>query len=237
MALSDFFNVKDRPAAFRILPFFGIFRDEEMKRFGFVYGPPKYVENLAGTRNIEVQDARPRMPRSLLEQIELDNQSSKAVVWPLGDRFKLARTLAQCLYVLHAAGWVHKKYVHSEPPHQIYQSTFFRCWHTDRISIRSSSILFLPQESSNAGTPSSSGFRDMSKPYLCGFGHSRPGRLPSQDAASPQHPKQSYGQSSTPQRSPSRAKTYWNITLDQYHHPAKRVNSLLNYIQAFDLYS
>ena len=108
MALSDFFNVKDRPAAFRILPFLGIFRDEERRRFGFVYEPPDYIENLEGHRIMEGQLAK-RKPRSLLQQLEMDNHSSGPIVWPLGDRFKLASTLAQCLYVLHAAGWVHKK--------------------------------------------------------------------------------------------------------------------------------
>ena len=28
---------------------------------------------------------------------------------PLGDRFSIARKLAQTLYVMHAMGWVHKK--------------------------------------------------------------------------------------------------------------------------------
>lgn len=109
MALSDFFNVTDRPAAFRILPFLGIFRDEEKRRFGFVYEPPPYIENLAGHRITEGQVAKLRMPKSLLEHLETDSQSPGLIVWPLGDRFKLASTLAQCLYVLHAAGWVHKK--------------------------------------------------------------------------------------------------------------------------------
>ena len=109
MALSDFFNVTDRPAAFRILPFLGIFRDEEKRRFGFVYEPPRYIENLAGHRVTESQVAKLRMPKSLLEQLETDSQSTRPNVWALGDRFKLASTLAQCLYVLHAAGWVHKK--------------------------------------------------------------------------------------------------------------------------------
>ncbi|KAL8795100.1 MAG: hypothetical protein Q9195_002397 [Heterodermia aff. obscurata] len=211
MALSDFFNVEDRPAAFRILPFLGIFRDEERRRFGFVYEPPEYIENLEGHRIMEGQIAKLRMPRSLLQQLEMDSGLSSPIVWPLGDRFKLASTLAQCLYVLHAAGWVHK-------------------------NIRSSSVIFLPHESTHGGAPSGdTTTKDITKPYLCGFGHSRPGQLPENEPAPVQRHKQQ--QSAGNSSFPSRSKTYWNITLDQYHHPAKRVDSSLSYTQAFDLYS
>ena len=109
MALSDFFNVEDRPAAFRILPFLGIFRDDQRERFGLVYAHPKNIEDLEGKRSVPNEVANSRIPISLLEQLKKDSQSSKPLVWPLGDRFKLASTVAQCLYVLHAAGWVHKK--------------------------------------------------------------------------------------------------------------------------------
>ena len=30
-------------------------------------------------------------------------------ILPLGDRFRLACSLAQSLYAMHAVGWVHKK--------------------------------------------------------------------------------------------------------------------------------
>ena len=116
MALSDFLNVDDRPAALRILPFLGIFRDEERRRFGFVFQPPKYIENVEGHGSLKGEVAKLRTPKSLLEKLENDNNHSKPIVWPLGDRFRLASTLAQCLYVLHAAGWVHKKYVRASPP-------------------------------------------------------------------------------------------------------------------------
>lgn len=106
MALSDFFNVKDRPAAFRILPFLGIFRDDKRERFGLVYAHPESIEDLEGHRSVG-----DTMPMSLLEKVNKDSQLAKPLVWPLGDRFKLASTVAQCLYVLHAAGWVHKKWV------------------------------------------------------------------------------------------------------------------------------
>ena len=106
MALSDFFNVKDRPAAFRILPFLGIFRDDKRERFGLVYQHPESIEDLEGRRSLE-----DRTPMSLLEKVKKDSQLSKPLIWPLGDRFQLAGTVAQCLYVLHAAGWVHKKWV------------------------------------------------------------------------------------------------------------------------------
>ena len=112
--------------------------------------------------------------------------------------------------------------------------------HIDCISIRSSSVIFLPHESTHGGAPSGdTTTKDITKPYLCGFGHSRPGQVPENEPAPVQGHKQQQSpwNSSIPKQAPSRSKTYWNITLDQYHHPAKRVDSSLSYTQAFDLYS
>ena len=111
MALSDFFGIEGRPRAFCVFPLLGIFRDKSRKRFGFVYQPPHYIENLEDRSTLGGQIANLRKPRSLLGKLMSDSRMEGRSIWPLGDRFQLARNLAQCLYVLHAAGWVHKKYV------------------------------------------------------------------------------------------------------------------------------
>lgn len=87
------------------------------------------------------------------------------------------------------------------------------------FSIRSSSVIFVPAESSYGGIPSMSGAKDLANPYLGGFGFSRP------ETASPL----AYYERGSAARS--------HITLDCYHHPSKRWNPSLRYIQAFDLYS
>ena len=86
------------------------------------------------------------------------------------------------------------------------------------LSIRSSSVIFVPAESSYGGIPSMSGAKDLTNPYLGGFGFSRP-------KAPPEGEK----------RMKSVAVSY--ITLDPYQHPSKRQKPQQHYIQAFDLYS
>ena len=90
---------------------------------------------------------------------------------------------------------------------------------TSEISIRSTSIMFLPAESTYKGIPSTSGEKDFRNPYLTGFLHSRPDSAFHDD----------------PDRMVSRKES--DITLDAYHHPAKRRDSRTPYIQAFDVYS
>lgn len=114
LGLSDFFTVAARPEALRVLPFSGIIRDKAQIRFGFVYQPPRHIENLCGQRQMNPADIEARMPESLFKMLARDNSSygsrdEATTLQPLGDRFFLARTLATSLYVLHAAGWVHKK--------------------------------------------------------------------------------------------------------------------------------
>lgn len=88
---------------------------------------------------------------------------------------------------------------------------------TDYFSIRSSSVIFVPAESSYGGIPSMSGAKDLTNPYLGGFGFSRP------ETARP--------------RGHYFTVAHGQITLDCYHHPSKRWDPSLRYIQAFDLYS
>ncbi|KAL8759096.1 MAG: hypothetical protein Q9184_003721 [Pyrenodesmia sp. 2 TL-2023] len=104
MELADLFSVEKRPEAFQVLPFIGILRPEKGLRFGFVFQPPPYIENIDSNDAREHGIGKPRLPRTLLEHIE-----EGAAILPLGDRFNMARKLARSLYVLHATGWVHKK--------------------------------------------------------------------------------------------------------------------------------
>ena len=86
---------------------------------------------------------------------------------------------------------------------------------THHYSIRSSSVIFLPAESSwGVGIPSTNGAKDLANPYLGGFGFSRPEHDRGRDTVARKH-----------------------ITLDFYHHPRKRWDPSLRYKQAFDLYS
>ena len=89
---------------------------------------------------------------------------------------------------------------------------------TYHLSIRSSSVIFVPAESSYGGIPSMSGAKDLTNPYLGGFGFSRPETA---------RPHEHYGV----------GMARGQITLDCYHHPSKRWDASLRYIQAFDLYS
>ena len=61
-----------------------------------------------------------------------------------------------------------------------------------------------------------SGAKDIANPYLGGFGFSRP-------------------KATDPYTTDTVARS--QITLDYYHHPSKRSNPELRYLQAFDLYS
>lgn len=112
LELSDFFRVPNRPQAFRVMDFLGIFRDEHQGRFGFVYQPPTHIENIRNNRTISGPMAQVRVPESLLDMLGRDiRRGGSSGILPLGQRFSLARALAQSLYVLHATGWVHKKWV------------------------------------------------------------------------------------------------------------------------------
>ena len=217
LELADFFTVPNRPTAFRVLPCIGLFRDQNYNRFGFVYKPPKHIENIDGRRQLSARAAELRKPQSLLDMIDEEK------ILPLGDRFQLARDLAQCLYVLHATGWVHKKYVKSclSSIRSSVLTLLTLC------SVRSSSVVFIPAESRYGSVPSTTGVKAVGSPFLCGFGYSRPIDKP-----------RNYSRRKDEEPSGYR----WtfnatNVNLDIYHHPAKRKDYGTQYIQAFDLYS
>lgn len=110
LELADFLGVPDRPAAFRVLPCLGLFRDEVLLRFALMFRPPSYIERIPGGVFAEGAVSGPRMPTTLLDMLDQRQTADKMPsILPLGDRFRLATNLAQSLYVMHAAGWIHKK--------------------------------------------------------------------------------------------------------------------------------
>ena len=110
LELADFLGVHDRPAAFRVLPCLGLFRDEVLLRFALMFKPPPYIERIPGGVFAEGAVSRPRMPKTLLDMLnQAQTPDRLPSILSLGDRFRLATNLAQSLYVMHAAGWIHKK--------------------------------------------------------------------------------------------------------------------------------
>lgn len=109
--LGEVLCIEKKPAEFRILPCIGITKDALNRRYGVVFRLPAYLETLPpyserGAVSIV------RKPVSLLEL--LDNSAgpvSARGILDLKIRFQLARQLVQSIYILHAVGWVHKKYV------------------------------------------------------------------------------------------------------------------------------
>ena len=97
---------------------------------------------------------------------------------------------------------------------------------TYRLSIRSSSVIFVPAESLQGGIPSTSGALDLANPYLGGFGFSRPEAGIKRESGTRDRPKASM-----------RTDAPGNITLDSYHHARKRRRPGMRFLQAFDLYS
>ena len=108
--LAKLFCADDKPAELLILPCRGIIKDPLRDRYGFLFRPPAYIEDLRGSPRLSLGAiSRLRKPIPLLELLDQTARSSKNLL-DLGIRFKLARQLVQSIYILHAAGWVHKKY-------------------------------------------------------------------------------------------------------------------------------
>ena len=105
MFLADIFGTRNRPPDFRVLPCLGIVQDKLHSRFGFIYQPPTYIEKYKAFSKDKSRIIKPCLPVILLKH--LGNGLSDML--PLGERFDLARKLTRSLYVMHAAGWIHKK--------------------------------------------------------------------------------------------------------------------------------
>ena len=109
---------------------------------------------------------------------------------------------------------------------------------TYRLSIRSSSVIFVPAESLQGGIPSTSGALDLANPYLGGFGFSRPEAGIKRESGTRDRPKASMRTDAPGNITASiRTDAPGNITLDSYHHARKRRRPGMRFLQAFDLYS
>ena len=107
--LAKFFCADQKPAELLILPCRGIIKDPTRNRYGFLFRPPPYIEDLQGSGKLLPGGiSRLRKPIPLSELLDHTARSSKDLL-DLGIRFRLARKLVQSIYILHAAGWLHKK--------------------------------------------------------------------------------------------------------------------------------
>ena len=107
--LAKFFCADEKPAELLILPCRGIIKDPARNRYGFLFRPPAYIEDLTGLPKLSAGAvSRLRKPIALSELLDRTAGSSRNVL-DLGIRFRLARQLIQSIYILHASGWIHKK--------------------------------------------------------------------------------------------------------------------------------
>jgi hypothetical protein len=105
--LAKFFCADQKPAELLTLPCRGIIRDSAKSRYGFLFRPPAYIENLRGLLSPGAI-SRLRKPISLLQMLDQTAHSGRKLL-DLGIRFTLAKKLIQSIYILHTAGWIHKK--------------------------------------------------------------------------------------------------------------------------------
>ena len=89
----------------------GVFKDPKNHRYGMIYQPPRYIESFWTTEMRDYALAQFCKPVSLLNLLErcADPNESESIL-DLGIRFILAKTLVRSVLILHAAGWLHKKY-------------------------------------------------------------------------------------------------------------------------------
>lgn len=106
-------SITEKPVEFRTLDCLGAFKDEKNSRYGFVYILPDHLWTVKEMALKPEDVSRCRKPTSLLSLMEGPDKRGAAIPheFDLGSRISLAKKLAQSLLVLHAAGWVHKKYV------------------------------------------------------------------------------------------------------------------------------
>lgn len=106
--LAKFFCADEKPAELLTLKCRGIIKDSMNSRYGFLFRPPAYIENLRGLQLSPGAISKLRKPISLLQMLDQTAHSGRRVL-DLGIRFKLAKKLVQSIYILHTAGWIHRK--------------------------------------------------------------------------------------------------------------------------------
>ncbi|KAH0558759.1 hypothetical protein GP486_004597 [Trichoglossum hirsutum] len=143
-----------KPSLFCLLPCLGLVEDSNYakqytghKRVGYVF---QYPEDTSS-------DTPPVTLEDLIRSASTTKDKSKKYA-PLGDRFRLAQSLASALLLLHSSKWLHR-------------------------NLRSSNILlFTTKSSQSASTPS------IRSPYLSGFEFARPDQSDEPSLQRPQAP-------------------------------------------------
>ncbi|KAL0934921.1 protein kinase [Colletotrichum truncatum] len=96
--------------ALRLPPFYGIYDDLDYelehghKRVGYVFGAPEPVSDYDGRIHTFKSDLVATPPITLRSMLMAEGADPPV----LGDRFRLAFTLASAFSLFHAAGWLHK---------------------------------------------------------------------------------------------------------------------------------
>lgn len=202
--LAESLCAEDKPSEFRLLPCSGYFHDSRGGRYGFVYELPRYL-HLRHQDEFRQGGLGIRKPHSLQALLK---QLREPI--DLGTRFVIARQLVASLYVIHACGFMHK-------------------------NIRPSSILFLPAESDDrSGGPSKSRRVALGKPYIMGWGFTRPDDIEFVPAAPPPP-------SGSNQRQDQLVRRDLVVTKDKdlgiYQHPQRLKYPYRPYKHGFDVYS
>lgn len=109
MELAKFAMVEGRPRSLTIFTCLGVLEDATQRRCGLVYELPDYIAKYerAALKQEAPSDgssvSSSRKPSFLSEMIKTEP------ILDLGDRFVIAKKLAQSLFVLHSSSWVHKR--------------------------------------------------------------------------------------------------------------------------------
>lgn len=209
--LSRLLYAPDKPSDFRLRDCKGYFVDHRKGQWGFVFDLPPHCGIIPSFSDLGRKELHLRRPTSLKELL------SKAEDPPidLQTRFIIARKLVATVATIHAAGYYHR-------------------------NIRAASVLFFPEPSSSGEGPSKSRKKDLSDPWLQGWGYidaldvsSSAELLSSARPSSSSSTALVHASSSSP--SSSAAKKL--AKLDRYQHPYLTRYPNAPFCRAFDLYS
>ncbi|MCJ1267369.1 hypothetical protein MMC22_007254 [Lobaria immixta] len=105
LELAKVLCIAERPREFRTLTCAGLIPDHANSRYGFVFVPPDYIENITKFPLQVGALSKNRKPISLLELYEKNVDSKGAPgILDLGIRFQLAKKIIHSIYVMHAVG-------------------------------------------------------------------------------------------------------------------------------------
>jgi hypothetical protein len=108
--LASILGSDECPPEIRTLKCLGVFKDAARSRYGLLYQPPAYIEEMEGEKRSPNSVPKSRKPVSLLHLLRTTSKPlSGTIMLDLSVRFRLAKQLVQSVYVMHAAGLLHKK--------------------------------------------------------------------------------------------------------------------------------